>query len=121
MHYINAFLRVALTVAIMNGMARVGFAYWSFYQFKDHAQQTVVFGGQTPADVLQFAVLEKAHELFLPVTAEQITITRNGPRTQIRADYVQPVEYFPSKSYPMKFSFAVEGFHMGSAPPGLRR
>lgn len=120
MRYINAFLRVALTVAIINAMARVGFAYWSFYQFKDHAQQTVVFGGQTPTDVLQYAVLEKAHELFLPVSAEQIIITRSGPRTLIRADYEQPVELFPSRSYPMKFSFSVEGFTMGGGGP-IRR
>lgn len=114
---ISAFLRVALTVAVMNGVARVGFAYWAHFQFKDHAQQTVVFGSQTPTDVLQYAVLEKAHELLLPVTAEQIVITRSGPRTVIRADYEQPVEYFPSKIYPLKFSFAVEGFTVGSGNP----
>jgi hypothetical protein len=119
---LSAFLRVALTVAVMNGVARVGFAYWSFFQLKDHAQQTAVFGGQTPTDVLQYAVLEKAHELLLPVTAEQVVISRVGPRTLIRADYEQPIEYFPSRTYPMKFSFAVEGFTMGTgAPVGPRR
>lgn len=120
MNYIGAFLRVALVVATMNAVARVGFAYWSFFQFKDHAQQTAVFGGQTPTEVLQYAVLEKAHELLLPVTAEQVVITRTGPQTLIRADYEQPVEYFPSRTYPMKFSFAVEGFTMGSNFPGRR-
>lgn len=114
---ISAFLRVALTVAVMNGVARVGFAYWAHFQLKDHAQQTVVFGAQTPTDVLQYAVLEKAHELLLPVTAEQVVITRSGPRTVIRADYEQPVEYFPTKTYPLKFSFAVEGFTVGSGSP----
>ena len=110
MRYINAFLRIALTVAIMNGMARVGFAYWSFYQFKDHAHQTAVFGGQTPTEVLQFAVLEKAHELFLPITPDQVTVNRHGPRTVIEAKYVQPVEYFPNQRYAIQFSFLVEGF-----------
>jgi hypothetical protein len=118
----GALLRIALIVAILNGVARVGIAYWSFYLFKDHAQQTAIFGGQTPPDVLQYAVLEKAHELFLPVTANQITITRSGPRTLIQADYVQTVEYFPSQTYPMKFSFAVEGFFMASGvPSGISR
>jgi hypothetical protein len=117
----SAFLRIALTVAVLNGVARVGLAYWSFYLFKDHAQQTAIFGGQTPPDVLQYAVLEKAHELLLPVKAEQVVITRSGPRTLIQADYVQPVEYFPSRTYPMKFSFSVEGFTMGGVPSSITR
>lgn len=110
MRSITAVFKIALTVAIINAAARVGLAYWGFYQFKDNAQQAALFGGQTPTEVLQEGVFNKAVELALPITAEQVHVTRTGPRTQIEASYVQPVEYFPNQQYPMKFSFSVEGF-----------
>lgn len=116
MRFWGTLIRIALTVAIINAMARVGFAYWSFYQLKDHAQQTALFGGEKPTDVLQAGVLDKANQLLLPVSTDQVVVTRNGPRTAIAANYVQPVEYFPHRLYPMKFSFEVEGFTLGGTP-----
>ena len=110
MRYIGALTRIAVTVAIINAAARFGFAYWAFYQFKDNAQQAALFGGQTSTEILQQGVLNKANELFLPIAADQVRVTRTGPRTLIEASYVQPVEYFPHQQYPMKLSFAVEGF-----------
>jgi hypothetical protein len=120
MKVVNSIIRVAIAVAIVNATARVGFAYWAYYQLRDHALQVAVFGAQTPPALLQAAVVEKAAELFLPVPEHQVSVTRTGPRTIIEANYVQPIEYFPSKSYPMKFAFSVEGFSMGPqgyAPP----
>jgi hypothetical protein len=116
MRSLGTLFRIALTVAIINATARVGFAYWSFYQLKDHAQQTVLFGGEKPTEVLQAGVFDKAAQLLLPMTLEQVVVTRSGPRTSIQAQYTQPVEYFPHQRYPMKFSFEVEGFTLGSTP-----
>jgi hypothetical protein len=116
MRFLSALFRIALTAAIINASARVGFAYWSFYQLKDHAQQTVLFGGEKPTDVLQAGVLDKASQLLLPVATDQVVVTRSGPRTSIQAQYVQSVEYFPRQQYPVKFSFEVEGFTLGGTP-----
>ena len=110
MRLVNSIIRVAVAVAIVNASARVGFAYWAFYQLRDNAEQTAVFGAKEPTWALQAAVLDKASELFLPVEPEQVTVTRNGFKTIIEANYVQPIEYFPTKVYPMEFSFSVEGF-----------
>jgi hypothetical protein len=110
MKIIGAIIRIAIAVAIINAVARVGFAYWAFYQLRDDAQQTAIFGARQPLQVLQTAVLSKANDLFLPVERDQIVVTRVGPRTVIEASYVQPIEYFPNQSYPMTFSFRVEGF-----------
>jgi hypothetical protein len=112
MHFVNAVIRIAIAVAIINASARVGFAYWGFYQLRDDAEQTAVFGAKEPAWVLQAAVVEKAGELFLPVEEDHVTVTRNGFKTIIEANYVQPIEYFPNQIYPMKFSFSVEGFNV---------
>jgi hypothetical protein len=114
MRLAGSLLRVAVAVAIINASVRVGFAYWAFYQLRDDAEQTAIFGAKEPEWALQTAVLDKADELFLPLEAEDVTVTRSGFRTVIEASYVQPIEYFPSQSYPMKFTFAVEGFRVNT-------
>jgi hypothetical protein len=115
MKAVGSLIRVAVAVAILNAAVRVGFAYWAFYQLRDDAEQTALFGARQPTWALQQAVLEKANQLLLPVGEEQVIVTRNGPKTTIEASYVQPIEYFPRRSYPMTFSFAVEGFTVGDA------
>jgi hypothetical protein len=115
MRVVNSVIRVAVAVAILNASARVGFAYWAFYQLRDDAEQAAVFGALQPTSALQAAVLDKANELLLPIEPDQVSVTRNGPKTIIEANYVQPIEYFPNQSYPMKFSFAVEGFSVAGS------
>lgn len=109
MHFFMSVLRIAIAVAVVNGAARTASVYWSFYQLKDHAQQMAIFGWQTPTEVIHTTVMAKAGELRLPVTEEQLRVTRDGPVTMIEANYVQPVEYFPHREYPLKLSFNVEG------------
>jgi len=110
MKFVGSLIRVAVAVAVINATVRVGLAYWAFYQLKDEAEKTAVFGARQPEWALQQAVLEKADELLLPVNEDQVVVTRNGFRTIIETNYVQPIEYFPHRSYPMKFEFQVEGF-----------
>lgn len=112
MGFAKSILRIAITVAMINATARVGLAYWAFYQLRDGAEQAAIFGAQEPVWALHAAVLEKADELFLPVADDQVVVTREGFKTIIEASYVQPIEYFPKQTYPMKFSFSVEGFRV---------
>jgi hypothetical protein len=112
MRLVNSLVRVAIAVAFLNASARVGFAYWAFYQLRDDAEQTAIFGAKEPTWALQAAVLDKADELFLPVEDDQVVVTREGFKTFIEARYVQPIEYFPNQTYPMEFSFSVEGFRV---------
>jgi hypothetical protein len=115
MRFVNSIIRVAVAVAIINAAARVGFAYWAFYQLRDDAEQAAVFGAKEPTWALQAAVLDKASELFLPLEEDQVVVSRNGFKTTIEASYVQPIEYFPNQSYPMTFSFSVEGFSVAGS------
>ncbi len=102
-------LRIGIAVAIVNGAVRTAAVYWSYYQFEDAAQQLAIFGWQSPPDVLRSSAHAKASELLIPITEEQINVTRDGARTLIEAKYEQPVEYFPNQRYPLKLSFKVEG------------
>lgn len=108
-------LRIGIAVAILNGAFRTAAVYWSFYQFEDAAQQLALFGWQTPLDVLHSTTYARAGELQIPITEEQISVTREGPKTFIQASYEHPVEYFPNRKYPLRLSFRVEGRNLISS------
>ena len=114
MRYLMSGLRIALVVAVINGTARAALVYWSYYQLKDAAQQLAVFGWQAPPEVLRSQAFSKANQLFIPITEDQIVVTRNGPITMIEANYEHFVEYFPHRRYPLKLSFSVEGRNITS-------
>lgn len=115
MRFFMSALRIGIAVAIINGAVRAGAVYWSFYQFEDAAQQLALFGWQTPPEVLQNATLARAAELQIPITEDQITVTREGSQTLIQAAYEHPLEYFPNRKYPLKLSFKVEGRNLTSS------
>jgi hypothetical protein len=115
MRYFMSVVRIVLVVAIINGTARAALVYWSYYQLKDAAQQLAVFGWQAPTEVLRSQAFSKANELFIPITEDQITVTRKGAVTLIEAEYEHFVEYFPHRQYPLKLSFSVEGRNITSS------
>jgi hypothetical protein len=90
-------------------------AAWSYYQFKDATQQLVLFGASLPDEQLHANIMRKAAELEIPVSAEQVTVKRDGFRTRAHAAYVQPVEVFPNYRYPVDFAFDVESLSITGA------
>jgi hypothetical protein len=114
MRYLMSMLRIALVVAVINGTARAALVYWSYYQLKDAAQQLAVFGWQAQPEVLRSQAFSRANELFIPITEDQIVVTRDGPITMIHGSYEHLVEYFPNQKYPLKLSFSVEGRNIAS-------
>src|SRR5688572_19610150 len=100
--------KLLVVVAILNATARAAMAAWTYYQFKDAAQQTLIFGASATTEQLHELILRRAVELELPVEPQNLEVTRDGPRTRARASYTQPVELFPRYSYPFDFTFAVD-------------
>jgi hypothetical protein len=117
MHVIKSALRIGIAVAIINGVVRVGGAYWAFYQLQDAAQQMAIHGHHTAPEVLRSTVYERAGQLLIPIAEDQIMVSREGTVTQIEAAYQYPIEYFPHQTYPLKLAFKVEGrtYATGSA------
>ena len=111
-------IKLLIALAIMNAAARVGLASARYYQFKDQSQELVTFGGDAPLGELQNHILDKATALNLPVAFEDIEVVRMGQYTMATASYTQPVEVFPSYTYPMTFHFTVQGINLGRAGEG---
>jgi hypothetical protein len=112
---LKTLVKLLIAVAIINAATRGAMAAWTYYQFRDSAQELVIFGqNATPAE-LHDRVVAKGTELELPVGPENVTIRREGPRTWADAAYTQPVEFFPRYVYPVEFSFSVQGVNAVAA------
>lgn len=104
-------IKLLIVLAVLNAAARGAMAAWTYYEFRDTAQQLVIFGVSASETELHNQIMEKASELDVPLAPEDLTIRREGSRTWADAAYVQPVELFPRFIYPVNFSFSVEGFN----------
>ena len=100
-------LKLLLVAAVLNACVRGASAAWTYYQFKDTTEQTLLFGGDAAVDTLKEQIMRRAAELEVPIDPQQLEVTRDGPRTAARASYTQPVEIFPGFQYPFTFEFNV--------------
>jgi hypothetical protein len=107
-------IKLLIALAIINATARVGLAAAKYYQFKDQSQELVTFGGNIQPGELQDQIVAKAEALQLPLTSDDVEVTRQGMHTTATAAYTQSVEVFPNYKYPIKFQFTVEGINMGA-------
>ena len=110
-------IKLAIVVAVLNALFHGGEAAWRYYQFKDAAQQLIVFGSQEQTTELHNRILQKAEELRVPLLPENLTIRRQATRTFVDAAYTQPVEYFPNQIYPVDLKFSIEAFAADVATP----
>jgi hypothetical protein len=105
-------LKLIVAVIVVNASVRAGKAALNYYQFKESAQQAVLFGAGISTDDIRERILERADELGLPVNRDNVTVGRESGRTWADASYSQSVELFPNQKYPVDFSFSVEGYSM---------
>ncbi len=115
-------IKILIAAAIINAVVRGGLAASSYYQLKDDTQQVVTFAGEAATDQIQDEILDSAQKLNLPVVADDVDVTRNGLHTTAVVAYTQPVEFFPSFTYPLDFKFTVEATATqgGGAPRVVR-
>jgi hypothetical protein len=113
--------KVVIAVLVLNASARGAWSMWTYYQFKDAAQQIVLFGHRSTPQELHDGILAKAEELQLPVNPEEISVYRDGVRTIAEGTYTQSVEFFPNYTYPVTFNFRVDAVSLDIAPVTGRR
>ena len=90
MKIFRGILGVFIAVAVLYVGVQVIPPYFHNYQFQDAIENTARFTGVdtaiTPEDIRQKA-FKSAQEYDIPITAEQINVTRNGTEVAIWADY----------------------------------
>ena len=110
-------LKLVIAVALLNAVVRGADAAWNYYQLKDSAQQTLLFGARSTSAQLHEQIVATAMGLKVPLQPEDLSVRLVGTRRVAEGSYTQNVELFPSYLYPINFSFVVEAAAIG-APPG---
>jgi hypothetical protein len=105
--------KLVIAILVLNGAVRGALAMWQYYQFKDAAQQVVLFGQRSEPEEIQANIVARATELSVPVRPDDIKVTRNGTRTVAEGYYIQPVQFFPNYPWPVKFTFLVDAVSLG--------
>jgi len=109
--------KLVIALLLLNAVARGAWATWNYYQLRDATQELLTFSPRATSDELHNEILVKAQELNLPLKPEDVDVRRNGMRTVAEASYTQAVEFFPSYSYPIKFSFLVDALSLSGVSP----
>src|SRR5262245_19267549 len=99
-------IKLVIAAALINALARGAWAQWNYYQLKDGAQQLLTLDVDATPEQLEAAIIDKAMELELPLDPDNVNVRRDGLRSSATVSYTQPIEFFPSYTYPMKFEFA---------------
>ena len=114
-------LKVIVALALLNAVARGAWAQWNFYELKDTAQQLLTFGADSSPQEIQGEIVQRASELNITLDADDVQVNRDGLRSTAEVSYTQPVEFFPSYKYPIKFSFIVDTLAIRAGTKGSTR
>ena len=106
--------KLVVALLVLNGAVRGGLAMWQYNQFKDAAQQVVLFGQRSEPEEIQASIVARATEMRLPIRPDDVKVSRDGTRTVAQGYYIQPVQFFPNYPYPVKFTFIVDAISLGA-------
>jgi hypothetical protein len=68
--------KLVIAILLLNAAVRGGLAMWQYYQFKDAAQQVVLFGQRADPEDIQANIVARATELNVPV---RLDVDQNTP------------------------------------------
>ena len=93
-------LVLGLAVMISVKAIPVKIASAELYDYMDEVARSA--GVNTTAESVKKAILQRAADLKLPLEKDMVTVTRQGDRLRMRAEYTVPVE-FPGYTYNWHF------------------
>jgi hypothetical protein len=104
----KATFKTIVTLAFLGCVVYASFkiipVYVNSYELEDFIRQQTPFWltQRAPVDAIRNKVLEKARELELPLTAEQVNIEASSASVTVSLDYTVPVDL---KVYTLKLHF----------------
>jgi hypothetical protein len=113
--------KLVVAVLVLNAAVRGALAMWQYYQFKDAAQQIVLFSQRAEPEEIQADIVARATAMSVPVQPDDIKVSRDGERTVAEGSYTRPVEFLPNYPWPVKFTFIVDALSFAEASgPGRK-
>jgi hypothetical protein len=107
---IKVAIRLAVVAFLANGTWRVGTAYANHYRFTDAVAQATQFRGDKSDGQVHDRVFELAASHDIPVSDENLTVTRQENHTIVDGAYKQPIELFPGFKYAWPFTVHIDTF-----------
>src|SRR5262245_14063128 len=104
---IRTIIKLVVVLVVLNALYRFGDAYWDHYQFEDSVQQMAQFSENATAEDVRAKVLELAQSNDIPLTNENLTVTRTTRRIEVDGFYVRELTLFPSYVKPWEFKVHV--------------
>ena len=105
--------KLVIAILVLNAAVRGGLAMLQYYEFKDAAQQVVLFGQRSDPEEIQAKIVARAHDMSVPVMPDNVKVSRDETRTVAEGFYIQTVQFFPNYPYPVKFTFVVDALSLG--------
>jgi hypothetical protein len=88
------FLILLIVVVLFYSAAQYVPAYFAAFQFNDYVRQEVKYAASSrkTADALRTGILLKAGELGIPITKNDVRITKRGPSFTVEVEYRWPID-----------------------------
>ena len=104
---IRTLIKLVVVLVVLNALYRFGDAYWDHYQFEDSVQQLAQFSENATADDVRAKVLDLARSQDIPLTTDNLTVTRVPRRIEVDGVYVRELTLFPGYIKPWDFKLHV--------------
>ena len=109
---IKTVLRLAIVGLIGYALYQFVPLYINYQQFKDDIKQIALFAGSASEAEVVERVMASAQLREVPVTRENIEVTRRETQTLINARYTQPVKVLPWYTYVWQIDIAMTGWRV---------
>jgi hypothetical protein len=88
------FVILVIIVVLIYSAVQYVPAYFAAFQFNDYVRQEVKYAASArkTADALRTGILAKAVELGIPLTKNDIRISRRGPSFTLEVEYRWPID-----------------------------
>jgi hypothetical protein len=104
---IRTLVKLLLVLIVLNVLYRFGDAYWDHYQFEDSVQQLAQFSENATSDDVRAKVLELAQAQDIPLSPDNLTVTRVPRRVEVNGLYTRDLVLFPGYVKPWEFKLHV--------------
>jgi len=102
-------IRLLLLAVVIHAGIRIVPEFWHYLKFKDAVVEAATYAGRQTPEQLRGKIARLATEHAIPVTEDDIAVTRENEVTHVSTAWTAQLEYLPTKFYPYDFIVDVDG------------
>jgi len=113
-------IKLFIAAVLINAVAHVGMAEFKYYRFQDAVHEVMLFAANATDDALIKQVMQVADEYDVPLTADNVTVSR--VRTEIKVDmtYTEDIQLVPG-FYKKTWTFTPTSSILTFGPGSLKK